>query len=213
MNKEMLQEKYAFFWNHVKFVVWQKAEEACVFDVKPLIDVLAKKEEEEMYTFYHEMQELLVLLERESFMDSYEKQQGYFSPDGFLYARCALLVKGIDSFLAVLEERVKETWEDECEELLYVCSTAWEKKYKAVLDEKGEFYDYVYHMDTQKRLWVIVQALKEKKARSIASAVTFVEAGIKDPMLYPFFTQELVKEGILGETKDKKYYLKDKNFL
>ena len=183
------------------------------FDVKPFIDVLATKEDEEVYTFYNEMQELLALLEIESFMDSYEKKQGYFSPDGFLYARCALLVKGIDSFLAVLEGRVEETWKDECENLLYVCSTAWEEKYKDVLDEKEEFYDYVYRIDTQKRMLVIVRALKEKKAHSIESAVTFLEAGIKNPTLYPFFTQELVREGILGETKDKKYYLKDKNFL
>ena len=31
MNKEMLQKKYAFFWNHVKFVVWQKKKNECFF--------------------------------------------------------------------------------------------------------------------------------------------------------------------------------------
>lgn len=206
-NATELKEKYFTFWKFLEDCNIKKEENG--FDIQPLIDYLSKKEDIEIYNFYEELQELLELLETDELMDSYEeKYDNYFSIDGFLYARCAVLLKGVDYVWNLLNGKIKEKWEDECEFLLYVCSYAWELKYGDKIEEIGEFYDYMHCINTMKREKEIISALTSKNAISEQTALSFEEAGIEKPTRYPFFNDELIKRGILAKTKNGKYYLK-----
>lgn len=55
---------------------------------------------------------------------------------------------------------------------------------------------------------MIIEKLMKAGSTSEATAKTLEDAAVWNPKAFPGFTQNLVKEEILGITKDKKYYLK-----
>lgn len=55
---------------------------------------------------------------------------------------------------------------------------------------------------------IIVEKLSKTGSISEATAKTLEEADVFNPRAFPKLTQNMVDEGILGITNNKKYYLK-----
>lgn len=55
---------------------------------------------------------------------------------------------------------------------------------------------------------IIIEKLTKAGAISEATAKTLEEANVFNPRAFQRLTQNMVKEGILGITNNKKYYLK-----
>lgn len=55
---------------------------------------------------------------------------------------------------------------------------------------------------------IIVKKLTKTGSISEATAKSLEEAGVFNPRAFPKLTQNMVYEGILGSTKNNKYYLK-----
>lgn len=100
------------------------------------------------------MHELLEELDNDRCYKTYAdvewKDLEYVSLDGFLYARCNVLLHGLECFMSVLKGKNRKIWSESKEELLYVVLGAWNKKYKEDDDKYDCFYDYV-------QIWVIIE--------------------------------------------------------
>ncbi|TPF19088.1 DUF4240 domain-containing protein [Priestia megaterium] len=134
--KKMLEEKT--FWEIVSLLDWSKQSEEEI--IKPAVIKLAtftvwkirQFEESLSYKLF-----LLDTLEHAKEMGEYcfSQQNQYFSPDLFLYARCAIVARGKEVFEDVLSNPSKMLKDTEFEILLSLSSEAYYVK-------KGKEFEY-----------------------------------------------------------------------
>ena len=134
--KKMLEEKV--FWGIISLLDWSKQSEEEI--IEPAVIKLAtftvwkirQFEESLSYKLF-----LLDTLEHAKEMGEYcfSQQNQYFSPDLFLYARCAIVARGKEVFEDVLSNPLKMLKDTEFEILLSLSSEAYYVK-------KGKEFEY-----------------------------------------------------------------------
>src|SRR6185436_20197937 len=120
------------FWKLIGLLDWKKQGNDNAV-VRPLVKALAELSEKEIFAFDDWLAEKLHALDTEAHARnvgeySYEGPDEFFSVDSFLYSRCVVVVNGKQFFGQVL---AKPKWfpkDMEFESILYVASTAYEKK-------------------------------------------------------------------------------------
>lgn len=127
-------DKYQFFWETMELCNWDKEGDDDLV-LQPVIEYLAKQDDEDIFRFNDLMAELLYRLDTKALAEQYIQQEGFLSADGFLYARCVALINGAAYYQKALQGGCPEMWSMEFESLLYVPQTAWEHKY-------GEEWEY-----------------------------------------------------------------------
>lgn len=120
------------FWQLIAKIDWEKEEND--ERLEPVIEVLSRKSVEEIYEFDSVLAQKLYELDGQVYAenlapeDAYGAQEGYFSNDYFLYARCCVVANGQEYF-----ENVKANPEQmpkglDYEPLLYVGLEAFKRK-------------------------------------------------------------------------------------
>lgn len=100
-----------------------------------LVSGLSKKSESEIHGFEQELRRMLFKANDYGILAAAKIIDGYVSDDSFLYFRCWLIGKGKKIFFEtlanpdVLEAYIKDDEATEFEDLLYVATTAAEKKF------------------------------------------------------------------------------------
>lgn len=130
----------ATFWTLISKLDWDRAGDDEKV-VEPLIVALAAMRDSEIAGFQNTLAMKLHALDgrawaRESGSDIWWGEPDSLSEDAFLYARCAVVANGREFYDRVLDEPAQMPKNVEFESLLYVASTAYERK--TGLDASGE---------------------------------------------------------------------------
>lgn len=114
------------FWKHIDLID-QEALEECDDEeaVKPIVLALSSKSESEIDEFQEHLSQSLYSIDGEKWIE--EAGDSSDSSDGFLYARCYVVAKGKEYYLAVLNNpnmmpKSSDQW---AESLLYIAGKAW----------------------------------------------------------------------------------------
>lgn len=110
------------FFHFTDMLDWSKEGDEVL---EPLIAFLAEWGDNVIFAFDDKMAELLYSLDTYNVAKYMIEGSQYFSPDGFLYARCAALVNGKPYYNAVLKGRKKLSMDLDFEDILYVPMEAW----------------------------------------------------------------------------------------
>ena len=136
------------FWEILSLLDWDKLgddDAVC----KPAIEALAQLGVEEIQRFEDLFTEKLHALDTTAHMD-HSGELASDSGDLFLYARCAAVTDGREEYEAILADPAKMPKDLEFEALLFLASTAYEKK-------TGREWDYVsdlsYETGSNKEGW------------------------------------------------------------
>lgn len=130
-NWESIKMSEDIFWRIIALFNWKrKGDDKAV--IEPAIAVLAQMQVDDIRGFEDILSEKLFALDtelhaREIGEDAFIPGQ-HFSPDLFLYARCAIVVGGKSFFDSVLSDPLKMQKDMEFEYLLAVAPTAFERK-------------------------------------------------------------------------------------
>lgn len=128
-GKEMLDP---LFWRLIKLLDMDAEE-----PTERLVAYLAGRPEETIFSFEEALSYKLHLLDRPEHAG---KGKGYFSPDAFLYARCAVVARGKSYFEKVRRKGLAIDLEEDAEELLEVAGEAYEEK-------TGKAFEYTAAFD------------------------------------------------------------------
>ncbi len=117
------------FWALIKILDWSKPEDNKQI-VEPIVEALSKLHIAKIYQFYDILSEKLWRLDTEVYADAMmrEDEDGYFSADEFLYARCCVVANGKEAYDSVLIEPTKFPTNLTFETLLYVAGRAYDRK-------------------------------------------------------------------------------------
>lgn len=133
----------ARFWQIIEQLDWtdEGNDEAVL---APAIAMLNQFPEVAIQTFADIQAKLLTQLDGKSFADAYAKEDRYFSSDAFLYARCAVVANGRETYYLVLADPEEMPQDVEFEPLLNLPELAWE------LRTGQKHWDYVpaYNYET-----------------------------------------------------------------
>jgi len=134
------------FWEIIEQLDWSKSgnDDAVI---KPVIDVLVNMEIDDIYQFEKLLTENLYQLDTKEIakqigLGAYQDEDQYFSPDNFLYARCAVVANGEKLFKDVLENPEAFPQAIEFEALLSIASVSYEKKTNQDWDYFDEEFSY-----------------------------------------------------------------------
>jgi hypothetical protein len=114
------------FWKSIELLDWSKEEEDELV-VEPLVSFLSGQPLSHIYRFLDILSEKLWHLDTRSHAQV-EMEGDFLSVDGFLYARCGVVVNGKEHYYEVLnnpEKMPKDLW---FEPILYVAHDAYERK-------------------------------------------------------------------------------------
>ena len=116
------------FWEMIAMLDWSKSNSGQI--VEPVVAYLSKMPVAKIYQFYDILSEKLWRLDTNLYADAMmrEEDDGYFSADEFLYARCCVIANGKDAYQNVLIEPDKFPTNLTFETLLYVAGRAYERK-------------------------------------------------------------------------------------
>ena len=134
----------AQFWSLIDLLDWDKTGDDDAV-VAPVVASLEKLEPDAICAFESLMSAKLHALDtvahaREVGEYSWEGPAGYFSNDGFVYARACALANGRESYEAALADPTQMPKDMEFEALLYVATTAFESR-------TGEEFTHVPELD------------------------------------------------------------------
>ena len=122
----------AAFWMIIALFDWSHEgnDEAVI---EPAVIELSKKSIDEIFQFEEILAQKLHALDnrahaKEIGEESYINESEYFSPDSFLYSRCVVVANGQDLYTEVLSNPESFPKDMEFESLLYVGSSAYERK-------------------------------------------------------------------------------------
>ena len=120
------------FWDIVDLLDW-KEENSGIEVVEPAVTYLAKQSDDFIFSFDEQLHQHLYDIDGirlgEMFMNV---NDGYLSPDGFLYSKCLIVAEGEEYYSAIKNgEEIPEddTWLDGFEDLLYIAQKAWDRKH------------------------------------------------------------------------------------
>ncbi len=127
------------FWGVVAKLDWtSEGDDDRV--VAPVVQALSQLPDSEIASFHDILAAKLYALDgrawaRESGPEVWWGEPDSLSVDGFLYARCAVIANGRDAYDQVLADPTRMPKDLQFESLLYVASTAYERK--TGLDDEG----------------------------------------------------------------------------
>jgi hypothetical protein len=143
------------FWNVIAMLDWKyEGDDEKV--AERATNYLARRSDEDIYRFYDILSKRLYDLDGVAYAknigeDSFQDNGTYFSPDWFLYARCAVIANGRDYYGKVLGNPEEMPKDAEFEWLLYLADEAFEKKNGEELDHIAE---YDFETFSNKAQWV-----------------------------------------------------------
>ncbi|MDC7724354.1 DUF4240 domain-containing protein [Priestia megaterium] len=149
--KKMLEEKV--FWEIVSLLDWSKQSEEEI--IEPAVNKLATFTVWKIRQFEETLSYKLFLLDtlehaKEIGEYSFSEKDQNFSPDLFLYARCAAIAAGKQTFENILNDPKQMVKDTEFESLLSIASKAYYLK-------KGKEFDYIsgcdYETFSNKKGW------------------------------------------------------------
>lgn len=120
------------FWSLIDKLDWERDDDDDAV-VEPLVRALALLPDAEIGSFQETLAQKLYDLDgrawaRESGDEIWFGDPDRLSVDAFLYARCAVVARGRDTYGAVRADPLQMPKNAEFESLLYVASTAYERK-------------------------------------------------------------------------------------
>jgi len=120
------------FWSLIDKLDWERDDDDDAV-VEPLVRALALLPDAEIGSFQETLAQRLYDLDgrawaRESGDEIWFGDPDRLSVDAFLYARCAVVARGQDTYGAVRADPLQMPKNAEFESLLYVASTAYERK-------------------------------------------------------------------------------------
>ncbi|PJN87669.1 DUF4240 domain-containing protein [Bacillus sp. mrc49] len=133
------------FWGLISTI--QPGEKANEESLKVLISKLSKMKVKEIKQFEETLAKKLYLLDTKKHAENIAefsfRDEGNFSLDNFLYARCAVVTKGEETYGEILSNPKKmiQIQNDTFEDLLYVASEAYKFKTKKAFTYQTQF-DY-----------------------------------------------------------------------
>ena len=117
------------FFHFTDMLDWSKqGDDDAVLE--PLVAFLAAYGDNVIFAFEDKMTELLYALDTYEIAKPLIEEEGYLSPDGFLYARCTALLNGKSYYSAVLKGKKKLSVDLEFEAILYVPMSAWKRAHQ-----------------------------------------------------------------------------------
>jgi Protein of unknown function (DUF4240) len=131
------------FWRLIALLDWSReGDDERV--VEPLVRALAALPDVEIAAFQNTLASKLYALDGRAWAQHSGESVWWGEPDslsvdGFLYARCAVVANGVELYDAVLADPTRMPRDLEFESLLYVASTAYERK--TGLEFEGELDD------------------------------------------------------------------------
>lgn len=113
------------FWRIIEQLDWQQEgdDEAVL---APAIAALSRFPETAIRAFADIQAKLLYQLDGKSYADAYAPGDNYFSADGFLYARCAVVANGRETYYNILEHPEEMPQDIGFESLLSLPELAWQ---------------------------------------------------------------------------------------
>lgn len=112
------------FWSIIEQLDWRKeGNDQAV--LAPAIAALSRYSETAIRAFADIQAKLLYQLDGKSYADAYAGEDDYFSADGFLYARCAVVANGGETYYRVLAHPEQMPQDVEFEALLSLPERAW----------------------------------------------------------------------------------------
>lgn len=122
---EATEMSEALFWDIIQQLDWQQeGDDAAV--LAPAATALSRFSEAAIRAFADIQARLLYQLDGKSYADAYVGEDGYLSADGFLYARCAVVANGRDTYYRILAHPEQMPRDVEFEALLYLPEKAWQ---------------------------------------------------------------------------------------
>lgn len=116
------------FWDLIALLDWSESNNNQI--VGPLVDALSQMSVAKIYQFYDILSEKLWRLDTQICADAMmrEDEEGYFSADEFLYARCCAVANGREAYENILDEPGQFPTNLTFETLLHVAARAYERK-------------------------------------------------------------------------------------
>ncbi|MCO6480012.1 MAG: DUF4240 domain-containing protein [Phaeodactylibacter sp.] len=113
------------FWGIIGQLDWkEEGDDNAV--LAPAIAALSHFPETGIRAFADIQAKLLYQLDGKSYADAYAAEGDYFSADGFLYARCAVVANGREIYYRILSHPEEMPQDMEFEALLYLPEQAWQ---------------------------------------------------------------------------------------
>jgi hypothetical protein len=133
------------FWALIELIDWDAETEEGMF--APLIESLMTLEKQSIFDFITERAKKLQALDGPTYHAS--SKSGH-SADGFLYARCAVVAMGRETYYSILKK--PETFPEDlwAEKLLYCAEEAYEKEFGEEIDFSSGIIYESFHND---ELW------------------------------------------------------------
>ena len=124
------------FWRIIDCLDWQQEgnDDAVL---APAVTALSHYSETAIRIFADIQAKLLYQLDGKSYADAYAAADDYFSADGFLYARCAVVANGRKTYYQILADPQKMPKDVAFEALLRLPEQAWQ------LRTGKEAWDYI----------------------------------------------------------------------
>jgi len=144
------------FWRIMGLLDWEKADSDSVLE--PAVRALSQLPDEDIFRFDDLLAEKLYALDGERFAPPGED---YFSVDGFLYARCAVVASGQDFYEAVLQDPAKMDQDEWFEPLLSLPHDAWHLKH-GEQTEYPHFHEVWYETFSNPEGWPGIIPLKDR---------------------------------------------------
>lgn len=123
------------FWHIIEQLDWSKEgkNEAVL---APAVTALSLHSEAAIKAFAERQAFLLFQLDGKAYADAFAKKDGYLSADEFLYARCAVIANGRETYYRILAHPKQMPDDLSFEDLLYLPELAWELR-------TGKPWDYL----------------------------------------------------------------------
>ena len=120
------------FWDIIDLLDWQE-ENSFIEVIEPAVAYLSKQSDDAIFLFDEQLHRHLYDIDGIRLGEMYmNANNGYLSPDGFLYCKCLIVAEGEEYYSAIKNgEGIPEDdiWLDEFEDLLYVAQKSWDRKH------------------------------------------------------------------------------------
>ena len=133
MKRGASVDKYDFFWKTMDLCDWSKEGDDELV-LKPVIEYLSSKKDDDIFQFEDLMSELLYELDTKELADQCYEVDEYMCDDTFLYSRCVALINGRNYYEKAKKGQCRDMWGMEFEALLYVPLSAWSLKHNESMD-------------------------------------------------------------------------------
>lgn len=142
----------AAFWEIMALPDWQQPDEDDA--LLPIIEALAVMDDQEFFAFDDLLAKLLYDTDGPAWARAiYGEDLQQMSAEGFLYARCAAVALGRETYTAFQEHRMPVTPDAKYEVILYVAPIAWAVKHDADVEDYPHTPPYEAETGSNTRLW------------------------------------------------------------